>query len=145
MGSAMLLSRAFAGNWRRPVTRTAMADTLAALVTELEAMAPGARRSILRSLSADERALLVARLDAAAVGTDAPAEERFSPWLAAAVHAARSDAADTRMTSASRQALMRSADAIMGVVPTRTATTPGGGRSLFDTVNGLLSPRRLRP
>lgn len=123
-----------------------MADTLAALLAELQAMPPRARRSILRELSPAERMLLDARLQEAAVepGTSGETDQRFSPWLDSCVHAARTETGGTRMTSATRQALLRSVDAITGVVPTKAADPHGSGRSLFDTVNGLLSPRRMR-
>lgn len=126
-----------------------VSDTLASLAQELEAMPPRARRAILRSLTSAEREMLATRAQDGAVSPHESATDadRFSPWLALLVQQARTGMEGqeaARMTAASRQLLVRSADAISGSAqPPGTHQLPG--RSLFDAMGGFLSQRRAKP
>jgi hypothetical protein len=126
-------------------------DSLANVLDDLQAMTPRDRRAVLRSLTPAERDMLGATLDQAPAPEDPLREggQLFSPWLAACLHRARSDSssdgATGRMTAASRQALIRSAEAIEGSQRPEGNAATGTGRSLFDAVNGMLSPRKGRP
>ena len=124
-------------------------DSLERLARELEDMAPRTRNAILGSLTPEERDMFAKRaggVNGSRDGAVAPAV-LFSPWLAALVEQARSGASDghpDRLTSATRQALLRSVDVIAGppLEPAKAQSIPG--RSLFDAMGGLLSPRRAR-
>lgn len=124
-------------------------DSLERLARELDGMAPRARNAILRSLTPEERDMFAKRAGETNGSPDAVIEpmDRFSPWLAVLIEQARSDVGNRpdRLTSASRQALLNSVDAIAGR-PSEAAKDQGvPGRSLFDAMGGLFAPRRARP
>jgi hypothetical protein len=124
-------------------------DSLEVLARELDGMSPHARRAILRCLTPAEREMFA---DRASGGSATPERattdlDRFSPRLAALIEQARDGAAGSHpdgMTSASRQALLRSIDAITGSPRTSVMERGAASRSLLDAVGGLLSPRRAR-
>ncbi|MEO8374666.1 MAG: hypothetical protein ABI471_05540 [Sphingomonas bacterium] len=121
-------------------------DSLESLINDLQAMSPRARRAILRSLTNAEREALA---DYAGLGlterVEADGTGRFSPWLASRIRQARNgDALDPldRMTVATREALLRRVDEMIGRErPREPRSAPGSGRSLFDAFGGFLSPR----
>jgi len=121
-------------------------DSLESLIRDLQAMSPGTRRAILRLLTRAEREALA---DYAGSGSAQLAEAdgtgRFSPWLTARIRQARTaDSLDPldRMTAATREALLRGVDEIIGRErPREPRSSPGSGRSLFDAFGGFLSPR----
>jgi hypothetical protein len=123
-------------------------ESLESLALELEAMAPRARAAILRSLSATERQMLASRRDNGSRAPESIEADRFSPWLAALIEQARAglDGGEPNcLTTATRQALLRSADGISGDDRPRGPGQGATGRSLFDAMGGFLSPRRVRP
>jgi len=125
-------------------------DSLESLARELEAMPPRARRAILRSLTPAEREMFADRASDDSVSSDEPTAdlERFSPRLALLIERARAATTDNHpdgMTSASRQALLRSVDAITGSARTPAFGLGAANRSLLDAMGGFLSPRRARP
>lgn len=127
-----------------------VSDSLAVLAGELQAMPPRARRAILRALTGVERQALETYLEEGPVADARPVETSggFSPWLSARIGVARGEAgagpSADRMTQATRQVLLRSVDAINGTARSPAKGPDNSGRSLFDAVNGMLSPRRMR-
>lgn len=119
-------------------------DGLAALLDDLAGLPPRTQREILQALSPEERAALASHAGPThepAVATSPIVRGAFSPWLAARIDAVRDpeslDLAATRMTAATRQALLRSADTASGTPSTPGAAVPG--KSLFDAFRGTLA------
>ncbi|GAA0303217.1 hypothetical protein GCM10009087_11270 [Sphingomonas oligophenolica] len=124
-------------------------DSLENLVRDLQAMPPRARRAILRALTDAERAALA---DCAGPGStpvdDAVGTNRFSPWLSTRIRQAQHrDALNPldRMTAATRDALLRGVDDMIGSErPRGPRPSPASGRSLFEAFGGFLSPGGAR-
>ncbi|MFA6114583.1 MAG: hypothetical protein WC729_11340 [Sphingomonas sp.] len=123
-------------------------ESIESLALELAAMAPRARAAILRSLSSVERQMLASGGDGSPRASESIGADRFSPWLAMLIEQARAGpngGEAGRLTTATRQALLRSADGISGNDRPRGSGQGATGRSLFDAMGGFLSPRRVRP
>ncbi|PTS90564.1 hypothetical protein DBR17_01180 [Sphingomonas sp. HMWF008] len=120
---------------------------LAVLLAELSAMPPASQRAILNALSPEERDALAARGEPARVSPLPGAHSDLSPWLIARIDAVRDpaslDLAASRMTAASRQLLLRSAEAILATAPA-SAKPSVPGKSLFDTFGGKFTARAGR-
>lgn len=124
------------------------ADTIESLALELAAMPPRARDAILQSLSPAERKMLAERTCGDAPTDETAAADGCSPWLASLIRQARANAAGGEaghLTGATRQVLVRSADAISGTDRPGTATRGTMKPSLLEAMGGFLSPRRPKP
>jgi len=121
-------------------------DSLESLIKDLQAMPARARQAILSSLTDAERAALAEYAGSGSTPLDeADGTGRFSPWLANRIRQAR--AGDVlnpldRMTTVTREALLRGVDDMIGGDrPRGPRLPPASGRSLFDAFGAFLSPR----